>query len=166
MLPGPPALLGPWAAHGEVARRGTHTAQPGPALPGFDVILASSTFDHRDSTPRQSLHNTPGGRKFFPPFIHPQSSAGARVSAGLRVQTREASAPAATAARAEPSIPGSGPRSQVLPCSVATRTPGSSHTLTPHLKSPNLTRLLPAAAPFRPRPDAQRAQGRGWVQEG
>lgn len=35
-----------------------------------------------------------------------------------------------------------------------------------HPKSPNLTRLLPAAAPLRPRPDAQRAQGRGWVQEG
>lgn len=165
-----PALLGPWAAQGEVSRRGAHTARPGPALPGSGVIFASSTFDHRDSSPRHSLHNTPGGRKFFPPFFfHPRSSAGARASAGLRAQTREAPAPVAATARAEPSVPGSGPHSQVLPGPEANRTRG---TFTPplrptrHPKSPNLTRLLPAAAPLRPRPDAQRAQGRGWVQEG
>lgn len=120
--------------------------------------------------PRHSLHNTPGGRKFFPPFFfHPRSSAGARASAGLRAQTREAPAPApaAATARAEPSVPGSGPHS----C-LAQKLPGpwepSPPPLRParHPKSPNLTRLLPAAAPLRPRPDAQRAQGRGWVQEG
>lgn len=127
----PPALLGPWADQGEVARRGAHRARPSPALPGSGVVFAYSTFDQCDSSPRHSLHNTPGGRKFFSPFFfHPRSSAGARASAGLRAQTREAPAPAAATAKAEPSVPGSGPRSQVLLGPESTRTLGTL-TLTP-----------------------------------
>lgn len=102
--------------------------------------------------PRHSLHNTPGGRKFFPPFFfHSRSSAGARASAGLRAQTREAPAPApaAATARAEPSVPGSGPHSQVLPGPEATRTLG---TLTP---SPP-----PGSASQEPQPDPALTCGR------
>lgn len=161
----PPALLGPWAAQGEVARRGAHTARPGPALPGSGVIFASSTFDHRDSSPRHSLHNTPGGRKFFSPFFF---IPGAAQAQGLlqaceprrgRLQLESPPPP-----EPSPAFQALGPTPKSC---LAQKLPGPREPSPPplgparHPKSPNLTRLLPAAAPLRPRPDAQRTQGRG-----
>lgn len=122
--------------------------------------------------PRHSLHNTPGGRKFFPPFFF---IPGAAQAQGL-LQACEPRRGRLQLQLQPPPLPEPSPAFQALgptPKScLAQKLPGpwepSPPPLRParHPKSPNLTRLLPAAAPLRPRPDAQRAQGRGWVQEG
>lgn len=119
---GPGPRRGRWPGEG---RTRLGPAQRYPTLVSYLLLAPSTTAIVPLGIP---CITHPGAGSFFPPFFHPRSSAGARASAGLRAQTREAPAPAAATARAEPSVPGSGPHSQVLPGPEATRTLG---TLTP-----------------------------------
>lgn len=160
----PPAQPGPWAAKGRWLGEGRTLSGPAWGAGGLHrlgVTLASSTPYHRDIGPRQPpCKHTRGQEVFFPPFFLPWSSAGARAPAALRVQTREA--PAAAAAGAEPSVPGSrAPLPSPAQPHATSRTPGPRRRILGALAW-----LLPLAARLRPRPDAQRAWGREWAQEG
>lgn len=133
---GPGPRRGRWLGEG---RTRLGPAQRYPALVSYLLLAPSITAIVPLGIP---CITHPGAGSFFPPFFHPRSSAGARASAGLRAQTREAPAPAAATARAEPSVPGSGPHSRVLPGPEATRTLGTL-TLAP----------LPRYASQEPQPD-------------
>lgn len=156
----PPARRGPWAAPGRWP--GEERALPGPArgCQGRGHTRLQHPRPPRYWLPAAPVHTHPGAGSFPPPFF-PWSSAGARAPAALRVQTREAPT-AAAAAGAEPSVPGSrAPLPSLARPHAAARTRGPRRRI---LGAP--TWFLPLAALLRPRPDAQKAGGRGWAQEG
>lgn len=162
----PPARLGPWAAQGRWLGEGRMLSGPAEELPrlggggSHSLPAPPTTATLASGSP---CAYTPGGRKFPPPsaFFPPWSSAGARASAALRVQTREAPA-AAAAAGAEPSVPGTR-----APLPSPARPHAASRTLGPRRRIlVALAWLLPPAARLWPRSDAQRAWGREWAQEG
>lgn len=96
--PGPGPLRG-----GGLERDARRRAPPGAALAGGHTRFRPSR-PPRHWSQAAPVPAHPGAGSFYPRFP-PWSSAGARASAVLRVQTREA--PAAAATGAEPSVPGS-----------------------------------------------------------
>lgn len=154
LAPGPARALG---GSGEVACRGTRAAGPSQ---GPGVTLASSIPDHRDIGPGPPLCIHTRGQEVFTPFP-PLEQRRRRGSCSLASPDAGGSCAAATAG-AEPSVPGS---RAPLPSPARPRAAARTLGLRSRIRGA-LDWLLPPAAGLRPRPNAQRAGGLWWAQEG
>lgn len=148
---------------GEVAWRGTRAAGPSQGVaPGPGVTLVSSILDHRDIGPGQPLCIRTRGQEVFSPVLPPRAAqAQGLLQPGesrrgrllRRRRRRRGSRAQRTGFSGHAPKPGTAPR-----CSqdsgLGSRVRGA------------LAWLLPLAAGLRPQPNAQRAGGLRWVQEG
>lgn len=157
----PPAQPGPWAAQGRWPGEGR--ALPGPVrgLPLPGATLLSSILDHHDIGPGQPPRITHRGQEVFPPFF-PLEQRRRKGSCSLASPDAGGSSRRRRRRGSRAQRSGfSGPVRKLGPAPRSRQDAGSRRRILGALAW-----LLPPAAPLWTWPNAQRAGGRGWAQEG